>query len=224
MARRISTLRSSNQDQLGFDTLLSEADTSNRTRNEQKAYGHLPDRMEKAVPFLRDLIARHHIAMLEGDATKVATLRKEAGNLAYKLNNYDPGILADDDAPGCVLARLTRAEEGAPLFWGQAGSFEVVHKKMRVRIDMDGIYGIGATHMSWIGFSARAVDPSKPFLSDTGYRSFLGAGGGLRAGFTPEAFAAEIIAAHVEGELKGRLRQIVPITKRHAPRRSDGTM
>lgn len=214
MARRSHTLKSTDSGQLGFDGLLAQADTANRTRHERQAYGHLPDTMEKALPFLRDLLGRHHAAMLAGDADTVATLREEAGNLAYKLNNYEPGILADDDAPGCILARLTRAEEGDALLWGQAGAFEIRHKRMRVRIEMDGIYGIGASHMSWIGFAAHAVEPDKPFLSETGYRSFLGAGGSLRPGFTPERFAAEIVAAYVEGDLKGRLKKIVPLDYR----------
>lgn len=211
MARRSHTRKSADSDQLGFDGLLAQPDTDNRTRHERLAYGHLPGTMEGALPFFRDLLDRHHAAMLAGDAGTVASLRKEAGNLAYKLNNYEPGILADEDAPGCVLARLTRAEEGTSLLWGQVGEFEVRHKRMRVRIEMDGIYGIGASHMSWIGFAAYAVEPEKPFLSETGYRSFLGAGGALRPGFTPERFAAEIVAAYVEGDLKGRLKKIVAL-------------
>ncbi|MBY0374608.1 MAG: hypothetical protein K2Q23_11480 [Bryobacteraceae bacterium] len=214
MARRSHALRSADSGQLGFDVLLAQADTENRTRNERQAYGHLPDTMEEALPFLRDLLARHHAAMLAGDADTVETLREEAGNLAYKLNNYEPGILADEDAPGCVLARLTRAEEGTSPLWGQAAVFEVRYKRMRVRIEMDGIYGIGASHMSWIRFSAHAVELEKPFLSDTGYRSFLGVGGALRPGFTPESFAAAIIAAFVEADLKGRLKKIVPLDYR----------
>jgi hypothetical protein len=224
MARRNTTPMRADSLQLGFDSLLAEADTSNRSRVDQQAYAHLPDTMDKALPFLRALIDRHHAAMLAGDAASVASLREEAGNLAYKLNNYEPGILADEDAPGCVLGRLTRAEEGVPPLWGQAGVFEVRYKRMRVRIEMDGIYGIGASHMSWIGFGAHAVEQDKPFLSETGYRSFLGAGGALRPGFTPESFAAGIVAAYVEGDLKGRLRKIVPITPKYAARRSDDRM
>lgn len=82
---------------------------------------------------------------------------------------------------------------------------------MRVRIEMDGIFGIGASHMPWIGFAAHAVEKNKPFLSETGYRSFLGVGGGLCPGYTPDMFAAGIVGAYVERELKGRLRKIVPI-------------
>ncbi|GAB4363606.1 MAG: hypothetical protein Kow0060_20440 [Methylohalobius crimeensis] len=36
------------------------------------------------------------------------------------------------------------------------------------------MFGIGSTAFYWLGFSAHAVEFDKPFLSSTGYRSFLG--------------------------------------------------
>ena len=94
--------------------------------------------------------------------------------------------------------------------WGQSGQFEITLDGMRVAIDMDGIFGIGASHMAWLGFSAHAVDFDKPFISETGYRSFLGCGGALLPGYTPDRFASEIIAAHIRHGLKDRLIAIKP--------------
>lgn len=179
----------------GFDDLLAKADTDNKANANQKAHAHLPGTISEALPYLRALIVRHHTAMLEGNAEEVTQLRNDAENLACKLSNYEPGILADENAPGCVLARLTRAEEGTAPLGGQAGSFEIQHWQMRVRIEIEGLYGIGGRYMSWAGFSAHAVELDRPFLSETGYRSFLGAGGPLRAGYTPEGFVTVIIAA-----------------------------
>lgn len=51
---------------------------------------------------------------------------------------------------------------------------------------------------------------NKPFLSETGYRSFLGVGGALRPGYTPDGFAAAIIDGYVTKELRGKLRTIEP--------------
>ena len=68
-----------------------------------------------------------------------------------------------------MLARLTAAEPDTVPLWGQVGSFEVRHGKMRVRIEMEGLYGIAATFRWWLGFSAHAIYRNKPFLSDTGY-------------------------------------------------------
>lgn len=199
--------------QLSFEALLVDAASTNEARKLDREYGHLPATMDAAIPFYRDLIQQHHEAMMAGDADKVRSLREDAGKLACKLNNYEAGIIADEKAPGSVLARVTAAEPVLVPLWGQVGSFEIRHGKMRVRIEMEGLYGIGASYRSWLGFSAHAVERNKPFLSDTGYRSFLGVGGTLDAGYAPDAFAKGIVAAYVERELKGKLRKIVPLTK-----------
>lgn len=191
--------------QLDFDALLRATDRENEIRQQEKLYGQLPGTMDEAVPYFQALIERHHAAMVDGDPAAVMTLREEAGQLAVKLNNYEAGILADDDAPGCVLNRLTAAEQGATPLWGQSGEFEIVSGRMRVIIEMDGIFGIGSAHMHWLGFAAHAAEWDQPFLSETGYRSFFGVGGALQPGYTPDAFAAQIVAAHVRRELKGKL-------------------
>lgn len=210
MSRRIQP----HPGQLAFDALLAATDAINTARAEEAAHAHLPGTVDAALPYFRRLIEAHHAAMLAGDIGEVSRLRSEAHDLAYKLNGFEPGILAHEDAPGYVLDRLTRADEGAVPLWGQSGSFEIRHKAMRVRIEMDGLFGIGASHMAWLGFAAHAVEKNKPFLSETGYRSFLGVGGTLTPGFTPDTFAAAIIAAHVERELKGRLCRIEPLRSR----------
>lgn len=197
--------------QLSFEALLTDALAANEARIRDRQFGHLPGSVAEALPFFRDLIALHHNAMLGGDADAVASLRQQAHDLATKLNNYEPGIIADENAPGCVLERLTRAEEGQVPLWGQSGSFEVRYKTMRVCIEMEGLFGIGASHMAWLGFSAHAIEKDTPFLSDTGYRSFLGVGGPLCPGYTVDQFAVGIVGAFVEKELKGKLQRIVPI-------------
>lgn len=194
--------------QLGFDALLFAGDTQNEVRRQEREHAHLPGSIEEALPFFRTLIERHHEAMLAGESEAVQDLRDEADALALKLNNYEPGILATEDSPGCVLGRLTRAPESTLPLWGQEGSFIIDRRSMRVRVEMEGLFGIGAGSMSWLGFSAHAVDQSRPFLSETGYRSFLGVGGALAPGHTPESFCGAIIDAYVTRELRGRLREI----------------
>ncbi|MEI6204136.1 MAG: hypothetical protein WCP68_19490, partial [Enhydrobacter sp.] len=145
--------------QLGFDALLTQAETDNRAREDAKAYGDLPATMHAALPFYRALLARHNQSMLAGDAAAVSVLRQEAHDLAYKLNDYQPGILANDDAPGCVLDRLTRACDGEVPIWGQSGSFVVACEGMQAQIELDGLFGVGACHMAWLSFAANAVEP-----------------------------------------------------------------
>jgi len=103
---------STDQAQLGFESLLSASDADNEKRRQKKECAHLPGTMEEALPFYRDLVEAHHAAMLAGDAEAVQRIRSEAHDLALKLNNYEPGIIADDDAPGCVLDRMTRTADG----------------------------------------------------------------------------------------------------------------
>lgn len=176
-------------------------------RKEQRVCAHLPETTAGAVPFFHALIDLHHAAMLAEDAGTVEHLREEAHWLAWRLNDYEFGILADDEAPGCVLDRLTRAPDGTVPLWGQSGSFIIDRAGTRVRIEMDGLFGI-AWHSSWLGVAVHALDVDALFLNETGYRSFLGTGGALASGHTPETFAGAIITAHVRTELKGRLLSI----------------
>lgn len=200
--------------QLGFDSMLSEAEAVNKTAALERAYGHLPGTMEEAIPFYRDLIERHHAAMLASDIDTVMALRKEAGNLALWLNNGEPGILAGPDAPGYKLAALTAAPDGTIPLWGQNGSFLIETHGIRVGIEMDGIFGIGASYMPWMNFSAHAVDWDIPFISETGYRSFMGLHAALVPGMTPDGFARDVITSHIRQTLKGKLR---PIDERYRP-------
>ena len=203
-----------NPNQLGFDALLIDADEANRQGAFEKEYGHLPKTMNEALPFFRSLIEKHHAAMLAADIEQVMTLRNEAHKLALRLNNGEPGILAGPDAPGCTLARLTLAEEETVPLWGQGGIFTISASEMRVRIEMDGVFGIGAPYSPWLNFCVRAVDWHKPFLSETGFRSFLGIHADLVPGLTPDAFAVKVIEGHVRSQLKGKLR---PIESRYHP-------
>lgn len=206
----MSIRRPPQPDQLGFDGLLASSESANLARQMAQQTAHLPGDLHDALPFYRALIERHHAAMLAGEADLVMQLREEAHALATKLNGHKPGILADDDSPGNVLDRETRASEGAVPLWGQSGTFEITHGTMRVRIDMEGMFGISACYVPWLGFSAHAVNLDQPFLSETGFRSFVGLRGELQAGLTPDAFVTEIIATHVKRELKGRLLEIAP--------------
>lgn len=194
--------------QLGFEALLKNADAENRAREFARETGHLPGTMEEAVPFYRLLIRQHHAAMLAANVDETMRLRREADLLATRLNNGEPGILADDDAPGCVLARQTAATAGTVPLWGQDGEFVITVGAMRVRIALDGMFGIGSHVVYWPGFAAHAVDWDRPFLSETGYRSFAGLYAEPAPGLLPDEFAGKVIASHIARELKGRLRPI----------------
>jgi hypothetical protein len=62
----------------------------------------------------------------------------------------------------------TTAPEGEVPLWGQRGAFTVDVADVPVKVSMHGLFDIGGG-----GFEARAADRIRPFISDTGYRSFV---------------------------------------------------
>lgn len=197
-------------EQLGFDALLQDADTDNAARVFDRETAHLPRTWAEALTCHRQQIADHHAAMLVNDFETAMQVRQEAYLLASKLNGGRHGILAGEDAPGCKLDTEASAAEGALPLWGQSGCFWVDAAGLTARVEMGGIFGIGTTAMTYLGFSVRAVDADKPFLSATGYRSFLGVLIPAERGMTPEGFVQRVIEIHVETELGGKLLRIDP--------------
>ena len=198
------TVQAPHPDQLGFDALLVDAETDNRQRKFDRATAHLPGTMDAAIPYFRGLLERNHAAMLAADEAETRAIHEEARQLAVKLNGGEPGILAHDDAPGYVLARETTASPGESPLWGQTGNLAIEVGGMAVRIEMEGLFGIGSGWGFWPGFCAHAVEWDKPFLSETGYRSFLGIHADPAPGLTPDTFAAKVIEAHIARELRGK--------------------
>lgn len=197
-------------EQLGFDVLLPDAETDNRNRAFAKATAHLPDTWEDAEAFYAGLVRDHHKAMMNGDEVATMDLRAEARLLARKFDPGRRGILAHDDAPGHVLGRSFVPQRGKVPLWGQTGRFCVEVSGVSVEIEQEGMFGIGSGTHFWPGFAARAVDFSKPFISETGYRSFLGIYARPEAGIAPDAHVCRVIEAYIAQELRGRLRDASP--------------
>lgn len=197
-------------DQLGFDDMLAAAEAENEARKFERLTAHLPGTMQEALPYFGDLLECHNAAMLAADVDETMRLRDEADLLARKLDTESRGILAHENAPGKVLKRKTAGAPDTVPIWGQRGEFTIEAAGMRVRIEMEGVFGICSGLSYWPGFAARAVDLDRPFLSETGYRSFLGIHGDPVPGMTPDGFAAEAIANYVTSQLKGRLLAIDP--------------
>lgn len=205
------------QMQLGFDGLFAEAEAENEARRFRRETAELPDDIEAAFPFLRDLIAEHDATMRAGWIDETMEIRERARKLARKLNaGATLGLIAPDSPWRSMIARLQAEHEGAPR-WGLGGSFEIAFLGVPVRIEMEDMLGIGASSGYWLGFAAHAVDAGRPFVSETGYRSVLGCGGPLKIDIGPEAFVAAVLERHVETQLSGRL---VTIDARH--RMQDG--
>ena len=101
----------------------------------------------------------------------------------------------------------TAAPPGTVPMWGQRGDFTVNVGDMPVHIVMDGLIGVSAG-MNVPAFSPNVVEPDKPFLSETGYRSFIGVHANLVPGLTPDVFAREVIGSYIKGECRGKLRPV----------------
>lgn len=167
----------------------------------------LPNTIEGAVAVLRGIIERYNQASLTGDQAAKEAARALARQLAIKLNE---GTSCGIKIRGGVcdqLAAATRAPEGEVPLWGQAGEFIVTVRGCDVRIEWDGLYGICE-----IGFSAHAVSADAPFISETGYRSFLLTHrSDVTGGSEPVAdFVRSIIENHIDAELRGHLVPIAP--------------
>jgi len=186
--------------QLSFTAIFAAEAFENQT-------AHLPAAMQEAVPYFWQLIERNNAAMRACDFELAAKLSEEAHDLAVKLNNGEIGILADDDSPGYVLERETAAPSGTVPQWGQTGDFIIEVDGMKVRIEMEGIFGIGMSSPI-PGFAAHAVNYDEPFFSPTGYRHFYR--GAPTPDMTPATYAAEIIRQLIAEDLKGKLRLIEP--------------
>lgn len=196
--------------QLGFEALLHAADAENRAREIERETAHLPSTMEEAIPFFRILLRSHHAAMLAANVDETMRLRREARRLALRLNGGEAGILAGPDAPGCVLDRESAAAPGTVPLWGQSGVFLIEVAGMNVRVGLDGVFGTVSAVSFWPGFAAHAVELERPFLSETGYRSFLGMRAEPEPDLLPDEFVRKVIAAYVSRELKGRLLSVEP--------------
>jgi hypothetical protein len=181
----------------GFDAMLEEKQTA-----------HLPSGFDAGIVHYRGMLERHNEAMRSGDEKTAMGIRKEANRLAVKLNDGEPGILGGPDAPGYRLMDGTAAAPGAVPMWGQKGEFDIKVGDMPVHIKMDGMLGICQSMSLWPGFSANVIEPDKPFLSETGYRSFIGVHAEPSPGLTPDAFAAEVIRHFLKTECKGKLRPV----------------
>jgi hypothetical protein len=197
------------REQPGFDGLLRQAEDANRLRRFERASGHLPSELEAAIRLHRQQIKQHDAAVRALDLAAAEAINKEAHLMAVRVNHGEAGILASKDSPGSILTTRCAARAGKVPLWGQAGRFTLMVAGVPVLVAMDGMFGLCG---SISGFSTHVVDQDRPFVSPTGYRSFLCCRVELVAGMTTGDFAQRAIADHVAGEMKGKL---VPIDPRH---------
>jgi hypothetical protein len=193
--------------QLSFDELLAQTKTDNEALALKRKFPDLPSSWDEAIPYHHKLIERCNAAFIAADRDEIIRVYDEAEALAEILQGRTSGLLAPDGA-GTKLAEKTRGAPGTIPLWGQEGEFVIEAAGIPVRMDTDGIFGIATKYVLMPGFGANAVDYSKPFISETGFRSFIGYSATLEPGLTVDAFAKALIEHHVAHALKGLLVQI----------------
>lgn len=190
-----------------FD-VFAQAETDRRT-------AHLPATIPEAAAHLRALFARLDAALRAGDGAAAAGIEQEAEDLAIKLNGGTHFGMCTEGGGAVLLEEATRAPDGEVPLWGQQGCFDVDvagrgGTRCRVRIAFDGLFG-----MSFLAFSAGAVHWDLPFISQTGYRSFLGPPRALAIGISVQDYVRRTLDAYVASALKG---VFVPIRAEHRER------
>lgn len=172
----------------------------------EAASSHLPSDMQGGIAHYRELIDQFNAAMFAGDRLALEGIYDEAEKLAIKLNGGTAfGVIGGEDAPGCVLARETAAEMNTVPLWGQEGDFRIVVGDIPVRIEFDGMLGLSGITPS---FAAYAVDHGQPFISSTGFRSFMHCHTWPAPGMSTAEYAHNAIRAYAEKDLKWVLFQV----------------
>lgn len=187
-------------EQLSFTALFEQAVFEERTR-------HLPTTMDEGTVAYRRLFERYHPVVQACDWKAAKVLIREAKDLAVALNGGDTAILAGPKSSARLLERATRAVDREIPLWGQTGSFILdISKRLKLRVEMDGMFGLcGGPHPSFV---VHAVEPQAPFISETGYRSFLGVSPLAEAGMSTADYAEATIRDYVRRVRKGKLCSI----------------
>jgi hypothetical protein len=164
-----------------------------------------PDAFDVAILVYRESLAAYTAAMLAADsaaaaeaqaAAKAAVMSCVTGKFSYY--NVLAGFEMDTDAVSGEIPP-----------WGHTGAFVLPYaSNLRLHVKMHGFVNLGVGPFR--GFEVRAVDASRPFISSSGYRSFIGAGyPGL---FVPdtsvEMYLRAVLAKFIATDLKGKLPRI----------------
>jgi N6-adenosine-specific RNA methylase IME4 len=145
----------------------------------------LPSRIEQLVGMYGNHLFRLNERVLAGDADGAKEERHMLDLLQERANGNTTFGMACDDSPAERLRLENRAPAGAEPMWCQYGVWRVV---------VDGIPHL-LQHDDDGGLSVYAEDAEKSFLSETGFRSFMGS---YRLGCTVGQRAELLIREHID--------------------------
>jgi hypothetical protein len=172
---------------------------------------HLPKDPAMLVEMARDILTRYDaLRRSRGDDEEACFLSLQYEAIIWRLN--------DGTRSGCWekikwLAHELEAPDGCVPGWGQRGRFLVRVDGMRALIEYDGLEGHerpGSRSMMMHSFSATIVDVLRPFISDTGFRSYT-AGCDYRQGGTVDEAAIRAIKRDMTTDEVGKPRKAKPL-------------
>lgn len=158
-----------------------------------------------ALALYRALTVRYDAAMCAGDTERALDAKEEADKLLMHMHGAALGsaTTARQLMDGCA------AQPGTVPLWGQVGEFTLTIASVPMRVNIDGMNGLGQCVSLLPHFDCRAVEKTRLFLSETGYRSFFTGITTAPALSLLEA-VKRVLEGYVAGELKGKLKAIKP--------------
>lgn len=121
----------------------------------------LPDDVDQLVDLYRKTLKERDQSVLDNDQQGAVALADKLDLLQERANGNTNFGMACDDSPAERLRAETAAPIGAAPLWGQRAIWQMVVDGMQVIV----------THDADCGFCAHAVDPTQPFISETGFLS-----------------------------------------------------
>ena len=140
----------------------------------QEVAAELPESREGLLKAAKKAVSDLNAAVMQNNVIAAGLADEKYQAVIWKLNGGSFfGSMANDGSAGRVVEDFCRAGVSEVPGWGQSGEFFIEVDEVQARVAFSSL-GLGRVHYGFY-----VVDPSKPFISETGYRShFAGWGGG----------------------------------------------
>lgn len=160
----------------------------------------MPRDVGALIEIARAGIAGYHAAALSGDAAGMTKhgddVTAAVRSASFALNTYQLAA-ADQMRP------YLEAKPGEEPMWGQPGRWVIEIAGCRADFHYGGL-------LDYLGNAAHVIDLEKPFISETGFRSFVGLGHGDvdgvigTGGLSPSAWFSRACAEQCATDMNGK--------------------
>lgn len=190
--------------QMGF----SFEEPTYKTPEQYRAAKGLPDTDEELIDRCRELLVEYDATIRAADRGYAEDIAEMIEQACIKLNGGDTfGSALEPNGGHYRMKHAMMAPYQSVPMWGQPGVFTIEAHGIPARIRYSGLFGV-----SHHGFDVTAVEWDKPFLSPTGYRSFLDTywKHRLDPGNTPEDYVKTIVETFMLGTGKKPIVYDIP--------------